>query len=253
MKQLFDHPVIFGTLVFLLLWGTAMLTGSYIRSRPPRNAEDKEDFGVLTAAVLTLLGLIIGFTFSMAISRYDQRKTLEEAEANAIGTEYVRTDLLPRDEAAAVRSLLKDYTQARILYYARLTPDELEQSAVNRARLQRGLWSAIVPTANAQPTAMTALVAMGMNDVLNSEGYTNAAWLNRIPLEAWALLLLIALVASVMLVFSAPTLQKHSPLLLILPAVVAISLMMIADIDSPRGGLILVGAPNLQSVLGQMR
>jgi hypothetical protein len=56
-----------------------------------------------------LLGLIIGFSFSMATSRYDQRKNYEEAEANAIGTEYVRADLLPAADAATVRTLLRKY------------------------------------------------------------------------------------------------------------------------------------------------
>ena len=69
-------------------------------------------------ATLTLLGLIIGFSFSMAISRYDQRKVYEEAEANAIGTEYVRADLLPAGDAARVRALLRDYKRlSRTAYF----------------------------------------------------------------------------------------------------------------------------------------
>jgi hypothetical protein len=63
----------------------------------------REDFGVIQSATLTLLGLIIGFTFSMAIGRYEQCKNYEEAEANAIGTEYVRADRLPGAAAACVR------------------------------------------------------------------------------------------------------------------------------------------------------
>ena len=55
------------------------------------------------------MGLLIGFTFSMAVSRYDQRKNHEEAEANAIGTEYVRADLLPIADAARARDLLRNY------------------------------------------------------------------------------------------------------------------------------------------------
>ena len=60
------------------------------------NPDERDDFGIFLGATLTLLGLIIGFTFCTAISRYDQRKNYEEAEANAIGTEYLRTDLLPQ-------------------------------------------------------------------------------------------------------------------------------------------------------------
>jgi hypothetical protein len=69
---------------------------------------EREDFGIIMAAILTLLGLIIGFSFSLAVSRYDQRKNLEESEGNAIGTEYVRTDLLPAADVARVRALLRN-------------------------------------------------------------------------------------------------------------------------------------------------
>ena len=66
----------------------------------------REDFGIIQGATLTLVALIIGFTFSMALNRYDQRKNYEEDEANAIGTEYSRASLLPPTDAAKIRALL---------------------------------------------------------------------------------------------------------------------------------------------------
>jgi hypothetical protein len=67
--------------------------GFFLRNRQPRMDEEvRKDFDVIVTAVLGMLGLIIGFSFSMATSHYDLRKTHEEAEANAIGTEYVRAD-----------------------------------------------------------------------------------------------------------------------------------------------------------------
>ena len=73
---------------------------------------NREDLDLIVTATLTLLGLIIGFSFSMAVNRYDQRKIYEEAEANAIGTEYVRADLLPAADAARVRALAKGLSQS---------------------------------------------------------------------------------------------------------------------------------------------
>lgn len=67
-------------------WFGASFLGRYV----PHSEEAGGDFKVVLTATLTLLGLIIGFSFSMAIGRYDRRKTFEEAEANAIGTEYLR-------------------------------------------------------------------------------------------------------------------------------------------------------------------
>ena len=71
------------------MWLSAQI-GASLRRRRPLKEEERDDFGVVQAATLTLLGLIIGFSFSMAVSRYDLRKNYEEAEAHAIGTEYVR-------------------------------------------------------------------------------------------------------------------------------------------------------------------
>src|SRR3974377_754037 len=112
-----DYPFVVFALFLVPLW-LAVRIGTFVRRKHPEMDEgQREDFGFILAATLTLLGLIIGFSFSMAISRYDQRKNYEEAEANAIGTEYVRADFLPRANAETVRTLLREYTDERIAYY----------------------------------------------------------------------------------------------------------------------------------------
>ena len=88
----------------------------------------------------------------MAISRYDQRKNLEEAEANAIGTEYSRADLLPADDAARVRGLLKKYIDERISYYRAADERRISQIDADTQKLQAELWSAVVRVAATQPT-----------------------------------------------------------------------------------------------------
>src|SRR5712671_195244 len=120
--NLMNFPFLVLVLSFLVLLATAGI-GDILRQRgTPLNKEERDDFDVVLGAVLTLLGLLVGFSFSMAISRYDQRKNYEEAEANAIGTEYVRADLLPSADAQKVRALLRDYLDQRVLFYA--TRDE---------------------------------------------------------------------------------------------------------------------------------
>ena len=108
------------------------------------------DFDVVLAATLTLLGLIIGFSFSMAISRYDQRKNLEEAEANAIGTAFVRADLLSAADGAKLRGLLRNYLDQRVLFYTTLDEQHLQQVNSRTAQLQTVLWSAVFAPAAAQ-------------------------------------------------------------------------------------------------------
>jgi hypothetical protein len=84
---------------FVVLWLSARI-GAEFRKQQHLEDDLRHDLDLIVGATLTLLGLIIGFTFSMAVSRYDQRKNYEEAEANAIGTEYLRADLLPDAEQA---------------------------------------------------------------------------------------------------------------------------------------------------------
>jgi len=92
MTNFSDSPLLVWTLSLLMMWASGW-TGAQIRRRR-RTQEDTEHeyVGVIEGAVLALLALIIGFSFSMAVGRYDQRENYEEAEANAIGTEYVRAD-----------------------------------------------------------------------------------------------------------------------------------------------------------------
>jgi hypothetical protein len=199
---------------------------------------------------LTLLGLIIGFTFSMAVSRYDQRKNYEEAEANAIGTEYVRADLLPATDAAKVRTLIRSYLDLRIRTYQTRRRRELRELDAQTARLQSQLWSAVAVPANAQPSAMQLLVVAGMNDVLNSQGYTQAAWWNRIPIAAWALMIVISIFCNLLIGYSAR--RRGMLLYLVLPIALSVSFLLIADIDSPRSGVIRVHPQNLESLAASL-
>jgi hypothetical protein len=218
------------------------------RRRPIGAESARGDFDVVRAATLTLLGLIIGFSFSMAISRYDQRKNYEEAEANAIGTEYVRAGLLPAMDAATVRALLRKYLDQRVLFYTTRDRQRLRQIDADTAKLQADLWAALQGPAAANPTPVIALALAGMNDVLNSQGYTQAAWWNRIPRAGWGLMIAIATCGSVLVGYGARSIIPESLLLLVLPLVVSISFFFIADLDSPRGGIIRVSPQNLVSL-----
>jgi hypothetical protein len=248
MTNAFRYPVAAFAVSFVVLWLSAYV-GAFFRKRQ-RELQDGvlKDLDVISASTLTLLGLIVGFTFSMAITRYDQRKTYEEEEANAIGTEYVRADLLPAANAAKVRALLSEYLDQRILFYSNRTDDELRQIDAATAKLQTELWATVESPLSAQPTPALALVASGMNDVLNSEGYTQAAWRNQVPIAAWRLMLAIAICCNLLVSYS-----RHDPKagiirFLILPFVLSIAFFAISDIDSPRRGTIRVPPENLISL-----
>ena len=248
MTNLLDFPFIVSAIVFVVLLVSARI-GVWSRKRPWKLKEDeRDDFIIVLGASLTLLGLIIGFTFSMAVSRYDQRKNYEEAEANAIGTEYVRAELLPATDAARVRMLLKDYLDQRVLFYQTRNERKLREISASTAQLQNELWSVVQAAAAARPTPVIALVVSGMNDVLNSQGYTQAAWWNRIPVSAWGLMTAIAICCNFLIGYATRQVEAKAIWLLVLPLLVSISFFLIGDIDSPHGGIIRVRPQNLESV-----
>ncbi|WP_251369678.1 hypothetical protein [Polynucleobacter sp. MG-5-Ahmo-C2] len=181
----------------------------------------------------------------MAIDRHDQREALEEAEANAIGTEYLRADLLPPKASLATKDLLMQYLDQRILFYSKQDQEKIHDIHLKTDRLQNALWQEILPIARSNQTATIALTVSGMNDVLNSQGYVQASWWNRIPSTAWTLMTAIAICANLLVGFGARNFKKNIALFMIFPFVIAVSFFLIADIDSPRGGIIRIEPRNL--------
>jgi hypothetical protein len=250
MSRIVDNPFLVFIISLAAQWGAAYVGHLIGRRVRPVKPDEQEDFNTALNATLTLLALIVGFSFLMAVNRYDQRKNYEEAEANAIGTEYVRADLLPPEDAARVRELLRAYVDQRITFY-RGRARQLSEDGARTAKLQAELWSSLLHAATAQPTPVVALVVSGMNDVLNSQGYTQAAWWNRIPLAAWILMGLIAIFANLLLGYRERS--KGVLVLPVLPVIISIAFFLIADIDSPRGGVIRVAPHNLIATSQSMK
>lgn len=248
MAHILDNPLLVFFISLIALTLAARVGGLFSEALQEASSEARNAFGVIEAATLTLLGLIVAFTFSMALNRYDQRKNLEEEEANAIGTAYVRLDLLPGLDASKVRGLLRNYLHERILFYTVRDAHEVDAINARTAQLQTELWSAIRPHAMAQPTQIAALVVQSMNDVFNSQGYTQAAWWNRIPVAAWLLMAAIAIWTNALVGYGTVGAKGGRSMLLFLPLAIAIAFALIADIDAPRGGGIRVSPLNLLSL-----
>lgn len=241
-----DYPV-WILAVSLVVMAAAAWLGDWLRGRRGGIPDaQREDMKMVMAAVLTLLALLIGFTFSMAVSRYDQKKKLEEEEANAIGTEYLRADLLSEPNAAKIRELLKTYVDQRIEFYKAHDARDAARVRTGGSETQQQLWLAAKVESSDDKPATAVLVLAGMNDVINSEGYTQAAYLDRIPIAAWGLMLVIAICCNMLIGFAESRTNRRA--LLVFPVVVSIALFLIAEIDSPHGGMIRVFPYNLISL-----
>ncbi len=249
MNALNNSALVFFVALVLLLAST--WAGMLLR-RQAAGEDLRPDLNVITSASLAILGLIIGFSFSMAISRYDLRKDLEQAEANAIGTEYLRAELLPSDAAARIKPLLLQYLDLRIAFYT--SPSlELAHEQLDKPtdQVEESLWSVIRVTAASTPTPITSLAVAGMNDVFSTQDSTLAGRYNRIPLSAWALLATIAICSTALIGYGAN--RPSSRLFLVLPLLISISCFLIADIESPRGGIIRIHPQSLQKLAQTLR
>lgn len=208
--------------------------------------EERPDFDLLRTAAFTLLALLVGFCLSMVVTRYDHRKLLEETEANAIGTEYARADLLEERFRVVVREKLKAYTAHRIEFYESRLQDSTAAFEAMDAKQHAELWASVVAAAQSRNDPVMALVVSGMNDVINSQGFTQAAWRNRLPSEAWSLMFIVAVLANLLMGFGANRPRKLH--LCVLPLMISVSLFLIADVDSPGLGLVKIVPENLVSL-----
>lgn len=251
MFEIVNRPGLLLLVVGFVLWLVSRL-GAMARHRFPLDKELRGDFTLLLSSALTLLALIIGFSFSFVSNRYDQRKTFEEAEANAIGTEYARAALLPKQDAEKVKQLLKSYVALRIDFYTNLDAEELHRLNAKTSKLQEDMWKAILGPAEASPTPVMALVVAGMNDVLNSQGYAQAAWWNRMPGSSWGFLMAVALCCNFLIGYGMQSTKSEKRLLFIFPVLITLAMAFIADIDAPRRGVIRVQPQNMVALQESM-
>ena len=152
-----------------------------------------KDGGSVPAAVLTLLGLLLGFTFAMAVSRHDTRRELVVQEANSILTTARRARLLPEPQAANVGQLLREYVSLRIEAHRETQFSQrfaaLRKSSVD---LHERLWNEAVAAAAKQPSPITASFIASLNETIDLEATRIAAKRNHVPGAVWLLLLCVA-------------------------------------------------------------
>lgn len=245
------HPVAFFLLALVLLWAGTLLGSSLRRRRERTFAEETATFKTLEGAVLALLGLLLGFTFAMGVSRYDQRKALEIAEANDLGTTWLRTATLPEPARSAEQALLRAYAPVRLEFLSAGTSrPRIERSLAQAGALQAQMWHIAAVQAQTMRDPVTALFLATLNESFDATERRTAAFENRIPLSAWVMLLFVSFVGSVLVGVG---IGSRSQLLrLVLPIVVAAALGETLDLDSPRSGFIHVYQHSMERVAEQI-
>jgi hypothetical protein len=203
----------------------------------------------IQAGMLGLLALLLGFAFSMGLQRFDNRSEAVNVEANAIGTAFLRTDLLAESDRVVLRERLKDYLHLRIDagHVDLVHGAERRELDARATALQVALWRAAVDAAPRTPTPETAgLLLVSVNDVIDAYGLRQSALRKHIP--ELALFVLFAVFVTTAGIFgvsagldgSRPTLATHAML-----ALIVFVIFIVIDMDRPRRGFIQVNQASL--------
>jgi len=195
--------------------------------------------GHILTGVLGLLALLIAFTFSLALERYDDRRQLVVAEANALTASYLRTKLL--DEPAPLQALLREYARERLLYGERWGPAETQ--VLKRADdLQLQIWDEAVRQARPlSATMVSSLLLDPLNQAFDLAAARKAALEARLPLSVLLALALYTIVSAGVLGYAlAGAGGRHRLASLVLFALLALAIGLVFDLDQPRSGLLKV-------------
>lgn len=241
--------------MFGLLTGSTLL-GAFLGRRVRHASETlTEPFGVLQAAMLGVVGLLLAFGLSLALSRYEDRRATIVQEANAIGTTYLRAQTLAEPARTRSLGLLIDYTESAVRV-AEHVPDSAEDvaAAAEEQRLQRRLWALAGEALDAAPQASAPrLYVESLNEMIDAQTVRIAALGNRVPSEILWLELIGASIALGLLAAYLTLVGRGLTGVLIAAVVVAFLLFVTADLDRPNRGTIKVPDEPLARQLESMR
>lgn len=246
MSYLLDHPYQLFVVMAALL-PIAAEVGLQLSSILAGAPEDRSGFSTIYGGILGLLGLILGFTFAMALGNYEVRQQLVIDEANAIGTTWLRAEMIPAPYRDVIEKQLREYVSARLDFYsAGIDQHRLQAALLRSANLQRSLWSQATGLAHDQPTPITALFVQSLNEMIDIEAKRLGALEKRIPGSVWVVLVAVSATGSVMTGTLFP--RRTSTVFLLVPIVLALVMTLIADLDTSRRGLIQVSQESLVRV-----
>jgi hypothetical protein len=211
--------------------------GDYNRRRPKH--EKDAPVGAVVGSMLGLLAFLLAFTFGMAASRYDARKQLVLQEANAIGTAYLRADMLPEPQRSEIRNLLREYAAPRVQGVTWLmTPDAMAKSSALHDRL----WAAAVAAGAQNPgSILGGLFVESLNEVIDLDETRVTAGRNRIPDSIWMVLYAVTILTMAAMGYQFGLTGERSWAVVILLVLVFTAVtVLIADLDRPQSGIVQV-------------
>lgn len=233
--------VAFFALVLLCIEG-----GRRIGNRDTRVGDtNASGLGPVEASIFGLMGLLIAFTFSGAAERLDTRRTLIVDETNAIGTAWLRLDLLPTADAQAIRPMFRRYVDRRIDYFEDVFDSERRASEDRTlSETQRELWNrTVIAVQGMAVPALGSPVVQAMNDMFDIATTRNSALAMHPPYVVYGMLVLLELISALLIGFGMAANQQRMWMHCIGYALVMTAVLyVIIDFEMPRAGMIRVDA-----------
>jgi hypothetical protein len=192
------------------------------------------------AAVLALGALLIGFSFSMATQRFEDRKRILVGEANAIGTAYLRTQVVDNPTGDEIRALMRQYVDERIALYDVTEPSRVEAVEQASAELQQQIWSRVMVVARAyQRPVMTGLLVTTVNEMIDIADERRAVRENPVPYTAFVVLVLVTGVAMASIGYTCGVTGKKLLFgMVVMPLLVAAVIVLVYDLANVSSGLV---------------
>ncbi|WP_413580710.1 hypothetical protein [Bdellovibrio sp. HCB288] len=209
---------------------------------------------LIPTSILGLLALILGFTFSMSVTRYENRQRLVLAEANAIGTTYLRADFLRSPHSKNIKSYLKEYVDVRLKILQRY-PDENEKTFVMQEteRLQNLIWGETVAASRLETNALTGAFVSSLNEAIDLSASWDFVLRNTVPGLIYFMIICVAITGTFFLGYMNGANGGGSHVgILALAVLFALVIALIEDLDRPRRGVVHVSQSSLLQLKQQI-
>jgi hypothetical protein len=228
------------------------------RNRGPDVDDDsKAHINATQASTLGILALLLAFTFSLSLQRFDTRSDAVVDEANAIGTAYLRAQLLPAPLRDETRALLRDYVDMRVRAgsVSIIQDDAWNSLMAETGSLQNALWDKARRAAEANPNPVpSGMFVQATNDLIDSFGRRDAAIHRHVPEVVLFLLIGTFLITSAIVGFSGGVIGRRPPLVSFAMVVLIVVLVfVILDLDRPIRGVIVVSEKSLRDLQASMK
>jgi Protein of unknown function (DUF4239) len=223
------------------------------RYRQQRDQLEKESsLGGMVGGTLGLLAFMSAFTFGLAGSRFEARRQVLLSEANAIGTTYLRTAMIPEQMRTDSRNLLREYVDVRLKGVQQ--PDQLEHALARSEELHNQLWSLAVAATEKERSPMTSNYVQSLNQVIDMHATRLMALRSRVPAVIWIVLYLLGFLVMVLIGYQSAVANSRRSLAAI-PLILGFSLVLylIADLDRPGKGMLQVSQEAMIDLRNSMK